>query len=173
MTASKVTVECARFRDEPRFHTAYQLISLLMDVDSLLMQWRSEYSRAVHWYQFCVFQASGFVLCPDNHSLFVQRIIGNKFGTGGSSGYRYLRSTVRHGTPFLFLHPPSLVVFSCHSCFVVQWSIQSVCGFLQPFFLRYPSPAYSSPVTGDERPFVCSLRDERGRAAFRWPRVFG
>ena len=31
----------------------------------------------------------------DNHVMMVQRMIGNKFGTGGSSGYQYLRATVR------------------------------------------------------------------------------
>ena len=31
----------------------------------------------------------------DNHVMMVQRMIGNKMGTGGSSGYQYLRSTVR------------------------------------------------------------------------------
>lgn len=29
----------------------------------------------------------------DNHALLVQREVGNKSGTGGSSGYSYLRST--------------------------------------------------------------------------------
>jgi len=31
----------------------------------------------------------------DNHVMMVQRMIGSKFGTGGSSGYQYLRATVR------------------------------------------------------------------------------
>ena len=34
------------------------------------------------------------VLCADNHSLFVHRMIGSKMGTGGSGGYEYLRRTV-------------------------------------------------------------------------------
>ena len=29
----------------------------------------------------------------DNHALLAQRQVGNKAGTGGSSGYSYLRST--------------------------------------------------------------------------------
>ena len=29
----------------------------------------------------------------DNHALLAQRQVGNKSGTGGSSGYSYLRST--------------------------------------------------------------------------------
>ncbi|XP_065844166.1 tryptophan 2,3-dioxygenase-like [Oscarella lobularis] len=68
--ATQGALMVALYRDEPRFQPAYHFISSLMDIDSLLMQWRN------------------------NHSLFVQRILGDKMGTGGSSGYRYLRSTV-------------------------------------------------------------------------------
>ncbi|KAL3209649.1 hypothetical protein MRX96_038076 [Rhipicephalus microplus] len=56
---------------EPRFHQPYYLLTLLMDVDSLLTKWRY------------------------NHVQMVQRMIGSQqFGTGGSSGYQYLRSTL-------------------------------------------------------------------------------
>lgn len=58
------------YRDEPRFNQPYQLLTLLMDLDSLMSKWRY------------------------NHVLMVQRMLGNKPGTGGSSGYHYLRSTV-------------------------------------------------------------------------------
>ncbi|XP_061193029.1 tryptophan 2,3-dioxygenase-like isoform X1 [Saccostrea echinata] len=58
------------YRDEPRFHQPYQLLTLLMDIDSLMTKWRY------------------------NHVMMVQRMIGSKVGTGGSSGYHYLRSTV-------------------------------------------------------------------------------
>ena len=36
--------DCAKcmYRDEPRFQPAYHFISSLMDIDSLLMQWRSK-----------------------------------------------------------------------------------------------------------------------------------
>jgi len=56
-------------RDEPRFHLPYQMISLLTDLDAQINRWRY------------------------NHALLVQREVGNKSGTGGSSGYSYLRST--------------------------------------------------------------------------------
>lgn len=56
-------------RDEPRFHLPYQLLSLLTELDALINRWR--YS----------------------HALLAQRQVGNKAGTGGSSGYSYLRST--------------------------------------------------------------------------------
>ncbi|ELU15694.1 hypothetical protein CAPTEDRAFT_225408 [Capitella teleta] len=58
------------YRDEPRFHQPFQILTLLMDLDSLLTKWRY------------------------NHVMMVQRMIGSKVGTGGSSGYQYLRSTV-------------------------------------------------------------------------------
>ncbi|XP_054929372.2 tryptophan 2,3-dioxygenase isoform X2 [Dermacentor andersoni] len=59
------------YRDQPRFHQPYYLLTLLMDTDSLLTKWRY------------------------NHVQMVQRMIGSQqFGTGGSSGYQYLRSTL-------------------------------------------------------------------------------
>lgn len=59
------------YREEPRFNQPYQLLLLLMDVDSLMTKWRY------------------------NHVMLVQRMIGSQlFGTGGSTGYQYLRSTL-------------------------------------------------------------------------------
>lgn len=59
------------YRDEPRFSQPYQLLTLLMDIDSLITKWRY------------------------NHVMLVQRMIGSQqLGTGGSSGYHYLRSTL-------------------------------------------------------------------------------
>uniref|UniRef100_U5EUL1 Tryptophan 2,3-dioxygenase n=1 Tax=Corethrella appendiculata TaxID=1370023 RepID=U5EUL1_9DIPT len=59
------------YRDEPRFNQPHQLLVLLMDIDSLITKWRY------------------------NHVIMVQRMIGSQqFGTGGSSGYQYLRSTL-------------------------------------------------------------------------------
>ncbi|XP_043191544.1 tryptophan 2,3-dioxygenase-like isoform X2 [Amphibalanus amphitrite] len=59
------------YRMEPRFNQPYQLINLLMDIDELLIKWRN------------------------NHVQIVQRMIGSQqLGTGGSTGYQYLRATV-------------------------------------------------------------------------------
>ncbi|CAD5217347.1 unnamed protein product [Bursaphelenchus okinawaensis] len=58
------------YRDMPRFSQPYQILTYLMDIDSLLQKWRY------------------------NHVMLVQRMLGAKQGTGGSSGYLYLRSTV-------------------------------------------------------------------------------
>lgn len=58
------------YNDQPRFNQPSKLLHLLMDIDSLVTKWRY------------------------NHVMMVQRMIGSKVGTGGSSGYQYLRATV-------------------------------------------------------------------------------
>ncbi|XP_008324797.1 tryptophan 2,3-dioxygenase A [Cynoglossus semilaevis] len=58
------------YREEPRFQVPFQLLTLLMDMDAPMTKWRY------------------------NHVCMVHRMIGSKAGTGGSSGYHYLRSTV-------------------------------------------------------------------------------
>ncbi|XP_018601736.2 tryptophan 2,3-dioxygenase A [Scleropages formosus] len=58
------------YREEPRFQVPFQLLTFLMDIDTLMTKWRY------------------------NHVCMVHRMIGSKNGTGGSSGYHYLRSTV-------------------------------------------------------------------------------
>lgn len=60
----------SHYREEVRFHQPLQFMTRLMDIDSLITKWRY------------------------NHVMMVQRMIGSKPGTGGSSGYHYLRSTV-------------------------------------------------------------------------------
>ncbi|GFR97648.1 tryptophan 2,3-dioxygenase [Elysia marginata] len=68
--AFKGAILISLYHDQPRFNQPSKLLSLLMDIDSLLTKWRY------------------------NHVMMVQRMIGSKVGTGGSSGYQYLRSTV-------------------------------------------------------------------------------
>ncbi|KAF2078642.1 hypothetical protein CYY_000013 [Polysphondylium violaceum] len=58
------------YKDEPIFHTPYLILNLLTDIDEQLTLWRFR------------------------HTMMVQKIIGAKIGTGGSSGYNYLRTTV-------------------------------------------------------------------------------
>ncbi|XP_014474994.1 PREDICTED: tryptophan 2,3-dioxygenase [Dinoponera quadriceps] len=59
------------YRDEPRFSQPHQILMALMDIDSLITKWRY------------------------NHVIMVQRMIGSQqLGTGGSSGYQYLKSTL-------------------------------------------------------------------------------
>jgi tryptophan 2,3-dioxygenase len=56
------------YRDHPLLHLPYELISMLLEVDELLSMWRH---RHIH---------------------MVQRTIGKRVGTGGSSGADYLKA---------------------------------------------------------------------------------
>ncbi|KAG8183955.1 hypothetical protein JTE90_005186 [Oedothorax gibbosus] len=59
------------YREEPRFNQPFHVLTQLTDIDACITKWRY------------------------NHVLMVQRMIGSQqLGTGGSSGYWYLRSTL-------------------------------------------------------------------------------
>jgi tryptophan 2,3-dioxygenase len=60
----------AIYRDADRWFELYQLAEKLVDIDDALAGWRHK------------------------HVLTVERIIGNKMGTGGSAGAKYLHSTL-------------------------------------------------------------------------------
>jgi tryptophan 2,3-dioxygenase len=61
------------YRDEPILQLPFQLLTNLIDIDDLMTTWRSR------------------------HAQMVLRMLGNKVGTGGSSGHEYLAETaIKH-----------------------------------------------------------------------------
>lgn len=72
-TLSRRALQAALFlflyRDEPAANAAFRMLKALMDMDETLALWRMR------------------------HALMVSRMLGRKVGTGGSSGYDYLRAT--------------------------------------------------------------------------------
>lgn len=77
------------YRDEPRYSQPHQVLTLLMDIDSLITKWRCKGEVVCGQGTFLIYFLS------DNHVIMVQRMIGSQqLGTGGSSGYQYLRSTL-------------------------------------------------------------------------------
>jgi tryptophan 2,3-dioxygenase len=58
------------YRDEPMFHTPFRILTEIVAIDENLSLWRYR------------------------HALMVNRMIGSKIGTGGSSGQDYLKRTV-------------------------------------------------------------------------------
>lgn len=66
----------ALYRDEPMLQLPFRLLGLLMDIDETMTTWRYR------------------------HALMVQRMIGMKVGTGGSSGHDYLRATAEQHRVF-------------------------------------------------------------------------
>lgn len=57
------------YRDQPIFQLPFRVLTSLLDLDELLTTWRYR------------------------HALMARRMLGSKVGTGGSSGYDYLRAT--------------------------------------------------------------------------------
>jgi tryptophan 2,3-dioxygenase len=68
--ACKAALFIFLYRDQPVLNLPYRFLTLLTDIDELLTTWRYR------------------------HVMMVQRMIGVKLGTGGSSGYYYLKSTL-------------------------------------------------------------------------------
>jgi tryptophan 2,3-dioxygenase len=73
LAAVQAALFIAVYRDQPVLQLPFRLLAALMDVEESLRLWRYR------------------------HALMVQRMIGVKVGTGGSSGYEYLSATAdRH-----------------------------------------------------------------------------
>ena len=67
------------YRDEPMLYSGYRYLALLIDIEEQFTNWRQR------------------------HMLMVQRMLGTKIGTGGSSGHDYLGRTTRQNRVFLDL----------------------------------------------------------------------
>lgn len=68
------------YRDEPLLHLPFRLLNCFIEIDDGMTTWRYR------------------------HSQMVQRMLGNKIGTGGSSGFAYLRETAVKHPIFKDLH---------------------------------------------------------------------
>lgn len=68
------------YRDEPLLRQPFTFLQKLIDIDELLTTWRNR------------------------HAQMVLRTLGQKIGTGGSSGYEYLKSTADGHRIFYDLH---------------------------------------------------------------------
>lgn len=68
------------YRDEPILHLPFRLLTSLVEIDEGLTTWRYR------------------------HAQMVQRMLGNKIGTGGSSGHTYLMSTAAKHSIFKDFH---------------------------------------------------------------------
>ena len=68
--AAKAALFIYAYREQPVLQLPFRILNLLTEIDENLITWRFR------------------------HVMMVQRMIGFKIGTGGSSGYYYLKSTV-------------------------------------------------------------------------------
>ncbi len=74
------------YRDEPILQLPFQLLTNLIDIDDLMTTWRYR------------------------HAQMVLRMLGNKVGTGGSSGHEYLRETASRHKIFADFHTISTLL---------------------------------------------------------------
>lgn len=68
------------YRDEPILHLPFKLLQCMIEIDDALTTWRYR------------------------HAQMVLRMLGNKMGTGGSSGHTYLNATAQKHMIFKDLH---------------------------------------------------------------------
>lgn len=80
------------YRDYPGLQMPFKILNSLVEVDENFTTWRYR------------------------HAIMVQRILGTKIGTGGSSGHEYLKSTTERNRAFIdlfnlatFLIPKSMI----------------------------------------------------------------
>lgn len=136
------------YREQPRFSQPYQILTYLMDMDSLLTKWRCNIVEM----RFCTSDHHRCSLVfADNHVMLVQRMLGSKQGTGGSSGYMYLRSTIRSvasTTTTPPIHP--INVFR-----LLQRSLQGFSRHFQPIYMAHSTGVHSAPLSSHGQNSVC------------------
>ena len=64
------------YRDEPMLYAGFRYLTQLVEIDELMTNWRQR------------------------HAVMVQRMLGTKIGTGGSSGHDYLNATTANNRAF-------------------------------------------------------------------------
>jgi tryptophan 2,3-dioxygenase len=94
------------YREEPILHLPFKMLTLLVDIDELLQQWRAQ------------------------HAIMVHRMIGIRVGTGGSLGYAYLRSTLDKSKVFADLFNLSTFLLPRSSLPLLPESLKRTLGFV-------------------------------------------
>lgn len=93
------------YRDEPMLYSGYRYLALLVDIDELFTNWRQR------------------------HAIMVQRMLGTKIGTGGSSGHDYLNRTTLQNRVFLDLFKLSTFLIPRSDLPVLPAELRQALGF--------------------------------------------
>ncbi len=86
-------------------YTPFRYLTLLVDIDELFTSWRQR------------------------HAIMVQRMLGTKIGTGGSSGHDYLSRTTQQNRVFLDLFNLSTYLLPRGELPVLPSELQQGLGF--------------------------------------------
>lgn len=95
------------YRDEPAFNLPFQVLNCLMDVEENLTMWRYR------------------------HVMMVQRMLGSKIGTGGSSGHDYLRKTTENNKIFTDLFKMSTFMLPHSELPALPEDVRKALGFFR------------------------------------------
>lgn len=93
------------YRDEPLLHLPYKLLVCLTEIDEQFTTWRYR------------------------HAQMVLRMLGNKIGTGGSSGHKYLSDTAEKHHIFRDLHNISTLLIPRSELPELPGNLRKVLGF--------------------------------------------
>ena len=96
------------YREQPILHLPFRFLTALVEIDELLASWRYR------------------------HALMVHRMIGTKLGTGGTSGHRYLLSTVERHKVFIDLYNLSTFLISRKALPPLPPEVERRLGFYYP-----------------------------------------
>ncbi len=94
-----------QYRDEPILYMPFRYLTLLLEVDEMFTRWRSR------------------------HALMVQRMLGTKIGTGGSSGHDYLSQTTQQNRVFTDLYHLATYLIPRSSLPTLPEALQQELGF--------------------------------------------
>ncbi len=93
------------YRDEPMLYQPFQYLNSLLGIDELFTNWRQR------------------------HAVMVQRMLGTKIGTGGSSGHDYLSRTTAQNRVYLDLFNISTFLIPREDLPVLPSELQKALGF--------------------------------------------
>lgn len=94
-----------QYSEEPIFNLPFQLITALTEIDEQLTIWRYR------------------------HAMMVQRMLGTKIGTGGSSGHHYLKKTTESNRIFLDFFNMATFLLPKHALPILPDSVRKRLGF--------------------------------------------
>lgn len=94
-----------QYAEEPIFNLPFQIITSLIDIDEKLTLWRYR------------------------HAMMVQRMLGTKIGTGGSSGHHYLKKTTESNRIFLDFYNMASFLLPKQNLPPLPEAIKKYCGF--------------------------------------------
>lgn len=93
------------YREEPMLYTPFRYLTLILEIDKLFTNWRQR------------------------HAMMVQRMLGTKIGTGGSSGHDYLNKTTQRNQVFNDLNAVSTFLIPRTDLPVLPAELRQALGF--------------------------------------------